>query len=489
MLGDALALQVNVPSREAVPRLQGSISREIEVFSVKDESHSSHILQGLYSMFKEERFCDITFVINKKRKLKAHRAVLTAFSSYFEALLGSNWDEGKQDEVELQGIDEAVFTALVEFAYSGRIEITTENVQDLLEGADFFGAEFVQKSCVDFLKAALDEKVCLDILQLAERYSIEDLRSAAKRYVLDHFREVSQEEEFLDLPLLYMTEILREDQLCVALNGIIPTMAERERFVLETVFRYVEHDLENRKAKVPELLACVRLPCLSLSLLEALRNNEVVKDSKESLEVVDRAIALSGWTKPRKLDCIVWKGCIYADDRYVRPEIATFNDEEILVPSESEIFVKGMKLWICRSVLGGMQVFYSNGLVTMLGGDSATEQHEFHIEEDERITKLNVQSGWMIDRLLFYTNKQESGEYYEEVPPGSFGYLAWVRGTVRRNQEMEGITRLQFVWRTFGCSREVTESDDEESYNDSHHDYEGELFSSEDEMGSDLSDY
>ena len=467
-------------------------------------------------MFKEERFCDITFVINKKRKLKAHRAVLTAFSSYFEALLGSNWDDGKQDEVELQGIDEAVFTALVEFAYSGRIQITPENVQDLLHGANFFGVEFVQKACADFLKAALDEKVCLGILQLAERYAIEDLRSAAKQYFLQHFSEVSQEEEFLDLPLLYMTEILREDQLCVALSGLIRTMAERERFVLEAVFRYVEHDLENRKAKVPGLLACVRLPCLSRSLLEALRNNELVKDSKESLEVVDRAITLNGsdtsdldssWTKPRKLDCSVWKGRIYANYGYVRPDIATFNDGEKL-PPESEIFVKGMKLWICRwgdiPVVGGMQVFYSNGLVTMHGGDSATEQHEFHIDEDERITKAHVQAGSLIDRLLFYTNKEESGEsksygpyggnggcdHILEVPPGSYSYLAWVTGSLvcKEGSEMEAITRLQFVWRTFGCG-EVSQADDEkcnvDSLQESEADFSWDEDEDEDEMVSD----
>lgn len=486
------AWQLDAPSRESVSREKTVLPKtEVSGF-VQDGSRSSQILQGLYKMFKAEQFCDVTFVTEKKKKLKAHRVVLTTLSPYFEALLGSNWQEKQQDaEVDLAWIDEAVFTSLVEFAYTGRIEITPENVQDVLHGANFFGIEFIQNSCANLLRASLDATACLGILQLAERYAIRDLRSAAKKYCLEHFTKVSQEEEFLEIPVLLMLEILQEDRLCVTFDGIVPTMTEREQFVLEAVFRYVQHDLEKRKAQLADLLACVRLPFISRPFLRALQRHELVKNCKKSLEVVDRAvISLNGsdtsdldqfYVAPRKLDDGIWKGIIHGHSQPQRQpwkEIENFDDEEILPSPNNEVFVKGMKVWIIRlgdkSAVGGIKISYSNGLEEMHGysGERAIEQHGFLIDNDERITQVYVYANHLfLCGLLFYTNKQGSngskrcyGPYgtrsgwecccYIEVPPSAYSCLAWVTGAIMqapfRNQTCpEMITRLQFVWRTF----------------------------------------
>ena len=129
-----------------------------------------------------------------------------------------------------------------------------------------------------------------------------------------------------------------------------------------------------------------------------------------------------------------------------------------------------MKLWIRRwdgrPVLGGLKIFYNhNGdQETMMGSDSdQSEHHEFHLEKNERIVKVDVNSGWMIDRLSFYTNKKDEngdpkcygpyggdgGGFYTETPPGSYGFLAGISAAVVYSQGEEGITRLQFAWRAF----------------------------------------
>lgn len=479
------------PSKEPVPLAKTALPKSKVSGVVQDESRSSQILEGLYKMFHAEQLCDITFVTNNKKKLKAHRVVLSTLSPYFEALLGSNWHEKQQDEVDLQWIDETVFTSLVEFAYTGRIEITPENVQDILHGANFFGVEFIQKSCANLLTASLDTATCLGVLHIADSYAMQDLRSVAKKYCLDNFSKVCQEEEFLQLPLVLMLEVLQEDRLCVILNGIVPTMAKREQFVLDAVFRYVKHDLEKRKVKVPDLLACVRLPFLSLPSLERLQSHELVENCEKSLEVVDGAITAlyssdaSGldyhWITPRKLDDGIWKGSMHGHSQpQSQPwrEVENFDDEEILRPGNDEVFVKGMKVWIIRlgdkTVVAGLKVFYSNGIEAMHGysGEQAIEQHGFVIDEDERITQVYIYSNHLfIYGLLFYTNKKESsgskrcfGPFgarsgwecccYIEVPPGTYGCLAWVTGAIMqapfRNRFFpEMITRLQFAWRAF----------------------------------------
>ena len=100
----------------------------------------------------------------------------------------------------------------------------------------------------------------------------------------------------------------------------------------------------------------------------------------------------------------------------------------------------------------------------MMGSDSdQSEHHEFHLEKNERIVKVDVNSGWMIDRLSFYTNKKDEngdpkcygpyggdgGGYYTETQPGSYGFLAGIGAAVVDSQGEEGITRLLFAWRAY----------------------------------------
>ena len=89
------------------------------------------------------------------------------------------------------------------------------------------------------------------------------------------------------------------------------------------------------------------------------------------------------------------------------------------------------------------------------------KRHEFDLEEDEKIVKVEVEYSAVIDQLTFYTNKKDvdgqlrqygpyggdGGDHYEtEIPEGSYGFLA---GVVAVPVKSAGITRLQFVWRTY----------------------------------------
>ena len=143
-----------------------------------------------------------------------------------------------------------------------------------------------------------------------------------------------------------------------------------------------------------------------------------------------------------------------------------------------------MELWIRRwngrPVLGGLKIFYNGGKEVKLRSDSAqSELHQFHLEENERIVKVEVRSGWMIDCLTFYTNKHDtdggqksygpfggdSGSFSSETPSGSFGFLAGVAFAIVDSQGEEGITRLQFAWRTYvlpGDPEPLQNDDDED---------------------------
>ena len=266
----------------------------------------------------------------------------------------------------------------------------------------------------------------------------------------------------------------------MVIKSLIPSKEEREKVVLEAVFKYVEHDIDNRKRHFPELLSLVRLPTLSESYLEEISEHKLIADSsrgsiskarklKTDSPEKDSADEIWATTRAFAKPTVSW-GCSFATGGYVHPETSHHNNKEAAEDLGSDVFIKGMKLWIRRwdgrPVLGGLKIFYNhNGdQEIMMGSDSdQSEHHEFHLEKNERIVKVDVNSGWMIDRLSFYTNKKDEngdpkcygpyggdgGGFYTETPPGSYGFLAGISAAVVYSQGEEGITRLQFAWRAF----------------------------------------
>ena len=104
-------------------------STELEPLHANDPSHGCNLL----TMYKDGRYSDVTLKISEDRRLSVHRVVLASFSPYFEALFGKNWDDGEKKEIEVLGFDENAVSDLIEFAYSGEIDISKDNVQTLLE--------------------------------------------------------------------------------------------------------------------------------------------------------------------------------------------------------------------------------------------------------------------------------------------------------------------------------------------------------------------
>lgn len=451
----------------------------IEVFHARDSTHS--LLKGLWATYKTGKYCDITLRIGVEQKLRAHRVVLASFSPYFDALLGDNWEEGKKDEVELLGLDEDAVRDLIEFAYSGQIDISKDNVQTLLEAANYLGVEFVKKSCQVFLRSAIDDRTCLGIWQLADLFSLEELNKTAKQYALRHFSDVCKEEEFLFLPYRFLTELIAEEELCVVMEDLIPFEEDREKIVLQAVFQYIEYELDNRKEHLPDLLSLVRLPTLQQSFLEEATAHELVQSCSDSEEIFERAKRVKTsmskncqssdlkWASPRKFAeyCTIW-GRTFSIGGQGQPETSYFTDKDIVEDMNNDVYIKGMKLWIHHwdrgHVVGALEVYYSNNRAARYGNSTDDAQtYEFHLEENEKIVKIDVQAGWIVDQLTFYTNKQDAcgnlrkygpyggsgGGFYCETPAGSYGFLAGIAGAHINCQGQQGITQLQFAWRTF----------------------------------------
>lgn len=86
------------------------------------------------------------------------------------------------------------------------------------------------------------------------------------------------------------------------------------------------------------------------------------------------------------------------------------SDEKIVENLRNDVFIKGMELWIRQwcgtSVLGGLKIFCNDDREGKFGSDSSQcEHHEFHLEGNERIVKVAVNSGLIINQFQFFQTR------------------------------------------------------------------------------------
>lgn len=123
--------------------------------------------------------------------------------------------ESKSFEVELKDAEPDIIEQLVEFAYTARISVNSNNVQSLLDAANQYQIEPVKKMCVDFLKEQVDASNCLGISVLAECLDCPELKATADDFIHQHFTEVYKTDEFLQLDVKRVTHLLNQDTLTV----------------------------------------------------------------------------------------------------------------------------------------------------------------------------------------------------------------------------------------------------------------------------------
>lgn len=200
---------------------------------------------------KQGKLCDITIKVEDNH-FSAHRIVLCATIPYFHAMFTNDMLESRQKEVEVRGIDPAAMEALIQFAYSGKIAIHAGNVHNLMIGASYLQLTQVRDACADYFKQRLECSNVLSIQSFAETLSCKSLVEAADQFLEKNFTQVAEEEEFVNIDVGQMQELLNRDTLCVS-----------EERAFEALIRWVKKEPEQRCKHLPNLLAQVRLPLLS----------------------------------------------------------------------------------------------------------------------------------------------------------------------------------------------------------------------------------
>ena len=228
---------------------------------------------------RQGKLCDVNLKVGD-HVFAAHRIVLAATIPYFRAMFTHDMVEAKQPDITMHSIDPSAMEALINFAYSGRVTISTSNVQSLMLGASFLQLTRVRDACADFLQTRLTPQNVLGIRTFAESLGCPSLVTASNKFLQKQFKEVSESEEFCTLGLVEVGELVAREELHVA----------SEEVVFLAVMRWIKQDVEDRTSYLPSLLVRVRLPLLTPQFLaDKVASEELIRSSHQCRDLLDEA--------------------------------------------------------------------------------------------------------------------------------------------------------------------------------------------------------
>ncbi len=238
------------------------------------------IMTGLSDLRDEGLLCDIKLEAEGK-VLSAHRAVLAAVSPYFKALFTGGFKENAEDTVELKGLSYDGLSEVVNCFYSTNLKLDPENVSAIMTTAIFLQITPIVDCCKAFLRSNLSDSTCFNFLKLAERFEFQDVAQKANEYILDNFRTVHKNKDFLKISKDALVQYLNHDEL---------NASGDENEVFKAAKDWLEVD-EERLTYVEEIMSSVRFHLIKAERLCEIGDLDLIDNSKECRSLVRKALA------------------------------------------------------------------------------------------------------------------------------------------------------------------------------------------------------
>ena len=202
---------------------------------------------------KVHQFFDFTIECNDEDTVKAHKFILAAQSKFFQAFFSH-----EDKNIMSLSFRKEPTQSCIDFLYTGRIELDEENVQYILEVANFLEVVPLCNLCAQFLAIRLDEENIKELSNLGSMIGCDILRQSSIQYLLNNPKHLSDDRIIHSLPKEVLKETLKSNQLILfSPNGNIVPGIKREIMVAEIISKYLR--VNNVVGKFEYFLDCLKI--------------------------------------------------------------------------------------------------------------------------------------------------------------------------------------------------------------------------------------
>jgi len=244
------------------------------------------LAKRLHLQRKQDHLCDITLVTKDDKEFKAHRNLLSAACPFFIKLLQSDMKENREGIVRFEEISGAVMEDVLEFMYTGSVEVTQENSKHLITAANYLLIPGLKKHSGRFLERQMAKSNCISTFYFAEMYQCDELITNSRKFIHANFASVAEMDEFLNLEAKEVERWISSDEISVAV----------EADVFKIILKWIEQNKSERKASFEQLFRHLRLAFVSRDFLFDVVTDELVEENSNLLKLISKAIKLTGYS-------------------------------------------------------------------------------------------------------------------------------------------------------------------------------------------------
>ena len=262
---------------------------------MKSATHVEELVTGVGKLLSDtsHKYSDVQLKVGGKI-FHCHRLILALKSPYFEKKLfpSSSSPAAAADQVQvlvLKDISADDFDKVLQFMYTGEVELTNQNVRNILRAADVIELNELTQFCGDYLLDSVSTTNCIGHWRLAEQMNLAALAAACKRLCLKEFEKIgSSTDELSSLSEKMMVELLEDEELVV----------ESEVDVCETLMKWLNSQTQAGYTVQPhQLLTLIRWSGVPVEYVKSnLLTNSLLMNDRPSFEFLSKVISyrLSG---------------------------------------------------------------------------------------------------------------------------------------------------------------------------------------------------
>ena len=240
------------------------------------------MMKRLHIQRKNEQFCDVVLEVcngEDQARFNAHRVVLCAASPFFYSALNNDMKESKEGLIRLEDTSKIAIEQLLDYLYTGHVDVTEHNAFDLLKIADFLVIPSLKEVSSKVIIQTLSSSNCLMVYYLAVNYRCIELQEKARDFIYANFTRVVEHEDFLNLTVSEVEEWISSDEIKV----------RGEEDVFQAIVKWAEQNGDGEREKFFKLFRHVRPIYLSRNyvLNEILPHPLVTNDKACTAFVLD----------------------------------------------------------------------------------------------------------------------------------------------------------------------------------------------------------
>ena len=213
------------------------------------QQYCVEMMQRLNIQRRNEDSCDLILEVGSgddQARLKAHRNVLCAASPFFYKALNTEMKEKKEGVIRLEEASKGLMEDILEYLYTGHVQISERNAVDLLAMADYLIIPSLKVKSCEVITQSMSHTNCLLFYYAAMRYQCTELQERTRNFIFANFMSVTGTDDFLELSRKQVEEWISRDEIKVkseeeVFQVIVKWMEEREIGEHEEFFQLLRH--------------------------------------------------------------------------------------------------------------------------------------------------------------------------------------------------------------------------------------------------------